>query len=131
MLRRWAQAHPFATAVVVLLTIVVPALLRQEYIADEAHKAAVSAEMTATAFYEAEQREDAEETGEAVNACRVRNRGTLNDRLRFDALFDTLERIFPDEPAVDELRAAVPADPGIEDRDCDGDGVLTGDDYAP
>jgi hypothetical protein len=74
--------------------------------------------------------------------CQTRNQFQENTRQKFTLLLNAVQVVVvgtntnPDEiaeiqAAVDLLRAAVDTDPLQEDRDCDGDGELTLDDYLP
>ena len=102
------------------------ALVSVDATADEAHS-------TATAFADAERREEAEDAIEAFEACKVRNRATLNGRERFVTLRNNLIAVLDpeDQAAIEALFRGIPLDAEQEDRDCDGDNRLTEEDYAP
>jgi hypothetical protein len=99
--------------------------------ADEAHD-------VATAFAEAEAREDLEEDQERKAGCLIRNRALRNGRERFTQFRDNLAGLFgqsdnPERAAQIQkaLFAGIVLDPSAEDIDCNDDGQLDERDYAP
>jgi hypothetical protein len=78
-----------------------------------------------------EQAEALEEEGETLDACRRRNTANAEYRESETAAHDVLEfDLGVNSDAVSKLRAALPT-AAEQDRDCDGDQLLTGADYAP
>lgn len=141
-LKAWGQDHPFLTAVIVLLAIVIPNQFRAEMIASEAHDAAIEAEETAAQLRKTELREEAEEAQEALLSCQTRNTFQQNTRTKFNRFIDAVEVAFvsqADDPQRAEavriftaqLRESVDTGPEDEDRDCNGDGVFDHVDYLP
>lgn len=141
-LKAWSQTHPFMTAVIVILAIVVPNQFRVEQTADEAHSAAVAAEDNAKDMARTELREEKEEEQEALLSCQTRNTFQQNTRTKFNRFIDAVEVAFvsqADDPQraeavrifTNQLRESVDTGPEEEDRDCNGDGVFDHVDYLP
>lgn len=108
-------------------------LLYVQDIAQEAHD-------TATNFAASERREDAEEDQEREDNCLVRNRAVSNGRERFQQFSENVSVLFGRSGSLTpEEREQIQAilfkdinfDPAAEDLDCNEDGKLDEEDYAP
>lgn len=100
--------------------------------ADEAHD-------TATKFKAAEAREEIEETQEDLENCQTRNTAVNNGRERFAQFSRNITVLFGQGSLTPEEQKQVQTilfkdinlDPAVEDIDCNKDGELTPQDYAP
>lgn len=129
-------------AYIVVAAAVAFGLYKVDRVADEAAEAAKKADQTATDFVAAQEREAVQQEIEALASCRLRNTFQLNSRNGDGSIITAFENAFlagadtPEEQArvhqlADVARAEVFGErtPESEDRDCDGDGQLTDNDY--
>lgn len=153
---RQIKDRPFFSALVVLIFVVVPGYARLETAvstandsAETANEAAESAEKTSEStakiaeqlvrITELETERDKRVT---LANCQTRNTSSARGRERFETFFTVFETVVNNDPdqteenrqrAADffsDLRSQVTLDPSTEDVDCDGDGILTSEDYA-
>lgn len=134
--KKTTKDRPFLSALIIILIVVVPGYFRLENAVDTAND-------TASKFVIITDAEQAQQKANAFENCLTRNTATSRGRDRFAIFFSALETIFTSNPQqtpeqrervaqfIKDLRHAVPLDPELEDVDCNQNGRLDPDDYAP
>jgi hypothetical protein len=137
---RWFDCQiterPFFSALIVLVVVMVPGYARLESTAKSASSAAVTSAQTAQELVKTTK-------AQQQTNCQTRNSAQKNGRDRFSSFFKGIEVVLVNTPGASEerkqqtrefvskLRNAVPLDASLEDVDCNNDGALTSEDYAP